>query len=63
MQDGKITMEEFSAKMNEIAVNSQNSYDLMKPVIVDEGSKCTVTKKSMNVEPLSAGDEDQKWEE
>jgi hypothetical protein len=56
MQDGKLTMEELQAKMNEFQTYGQNLSELMKPVTVDEGNKCTITKTSRIVEPLGPGD-------
>lgn len=55
---GKITAIEYSAKMTEFQTYSKRKLELSKPVIVDEGNKCTVTKISRIVEPLGAGDED-----
>jgi hypothetical protein len=64
MQEGKITMEEYSAKLTEYVTNAQTTMkDIMKPVTVDEGSKCIVTGETIKVEPLGAGDEDNGWQE
>ena len=56
---GKITAIEYSTKMAEFQSYSVRKLELSKPVTVDEGYKCTVTKISRVVEPLGAGDEDQ----
>jgi hypothetical protein len=45
--------------MTEFQTYSKRKLELSKPVIVDEGNKCTVTKISRIVEPLGAGDENQ----
>ncbi|MEO8512975.1 MAG: hypothetical protein ABI543_05420 [Ignavibacteria bacterium] len=58
MQAGKLTAEEVQAKMTEFQNYGQNLNELMQPVNVDEGFKCTVTKNSRVVEPLGVGDED-----
>ena len=58
MQSGKITAEELQARMTEFQNYGQNLNELMTPLNVDEGFKCTVTKNSRIVEPLGAGDED-----
>ncbi len=60
MQDGKITMEELQSKMAEFQTYGQNLSELMKPVTVDEGSKCTITKTSRIVEPLGPDDAESK---
>lgn len=59
--EGKITMEEFSAKMNEFVNISQEISKYTEPVIVEEGNKCIVTKNSITVEPGT--DTDRWWEE
>jgi hypothetical protein len=58
MMDGKLTAEELQAKMNEFKTYGDNLSELMKPVTVDEGNKCIVTKNSVNVQPLGVGDEE-----
>jgi hypothetical protein len=58
MLAGKLTAEEYTAKMTEFQSYSDRKTEFSKPVTVDEGNKCTVTKKSRVVEPLGAGDED-----
>jgi hypothetical protein len=60
MLSGKLTAEEVQAKMTEFQNYGQNLNELITPVNVDEGFKCTVTKNSRKVEPLGAGDEDLK---
>ncbi len=61
MLAGKITAEEYQSKMNEFQSYGQRKLDLSKPVTVDAGSKCTVTKMSIKVEPIGA-DDDRWWE-
>jgi hypothetical protein len=58
MQSGKITAEEMQAKLTEFQNFSKMVNELVTPLIVDAGFKCTVTKNSRVVEPLGAGDED-----
>jgi hypothetical protein len=62
MQEGKMTNEEFMAKMLEIQAYGQRKSDLSVPTIVNEGSKCTVTLTSKKVEPLGSDDNDRWWE-
>lgn len=58
MQSGKLTAEEMQTQMAEFQNIGQMINELMQPLNVDEGFKCTVTKNSRIVEPLGAGDED-----
>ncbi len=58
IQAGKLTAEEVQAKMQEFQDYGQKINELMTPLAVEEGSKCTVTKNSRVVEPLGSGDED-----
>lgn len=58
LQAGKITGEELQAKMKDFQFFGQNLSELVQPLNVDEGFKCTVTKSTRVVEPLGAGDED-----
>ncbi len=60
MQSGKLTAEEIQAKMTEFQDYGQKINELIQPLNVDEGFKCTVTKNSRIVEPLGPGDEDTK---
>jgi hypothetical protein len=60
LQAGKITAEEMQVKMKEFQFYGQNLNELIQPLNVDEGFKCTVTKSTRVVEPLGAGDEDSK---
>ena len=53
---GKITAIEYSTKMSEFQSYSKSKIELSKPVTVDEGFKCTVTKNSMVVELLGLDD-------
>jgi hypothetical protein len=59
-QEGKITMEELAAKIEEFTNNSHQTVDNLKPFTVDEGNKCILSAKSYTIEPLGAGDEDVK---
>lgn len=59
MLEGKISAEEFQKEMEEFDAYGKNSMDLTKPVVVDEGSKCTVGRNSMKTEPIEPGD--QRW--
>ena len=61
MLAGKLTAEEYQVKMNEFQSYGQRNIDLSKPVMVDAGNKCIVTKISINVEPIGA-DDDRWWE-
>jgi hypothetical protein len=58
MQSGKLTAEEMQAKMSEFQNFGQMVNELIQPLNVDQGFKCTVTKNSRVVEPLGSGDED-----
>lgn len=58
MMSGKITPHEMQEKMAEFQNFGLMVNELMQPLNVDEGFKCTVTKNSRVVEPLGAGDED-----
>jgi hypothetical protein len=60
-QNGKITAEEFQAKTTEYTAGLKDQTELGKPVMVDAGSKCTVTRKGITVEPLGSGDSP--WQE
>lgn len=60
MQSGKLSAEEMQAKMSEFQNFGQMVNELMQPLNVDEGFKCTVTKSTRVVEPLGAGDEESK---
>lgn len=62
MLAGKLTAEELQAKMTEFQSFGENLSDLIKPLTVDEGSKCTITKKSRIVEPLGTDDADKDLE-
>lgn len=57
-QEGKITMEELSSKIEAFTNSSKQLTDNLKPFIVDEGNKCTLNKKDYIIEPLGAGDND-----
>lgn len=58
MQSGKLSAEEMQAILTEYQNFGQMVNELVTPLNVDEGFKCTVTKNSRVVEPLGAGDED-----
>lgn len=58
MQSGKLTAEEMQTQMAEFQNFGLMINELTKPLDVDEGFKCTVTKNSRTVEPLGAGDEE-----
>ena len=60
-QSGKITAEEFQAKTNEYTAGLKDQSEFGKPVMVDAGSKCSVTRKGTTVEPLGSGDSP--WQE
>jgi hypothetical protein len=60
LQAGKITAEEMQVKMKEFQFYGQNLNELIQPLNVDEGFKCTVTKSTRVVEPLGPGDSDSK---
>jgi hypothetical protein len=57
---GKVTAEEMQAKMTEFQNYGQMINELIQPLNVDEGFKCTVTQKSRTVEPLGPDDADVK---
>ena len=61
MLAGKITTEEYVAKMTEWQNYSKNKLALSEPTSVDEGNKCTVRRNSVIVEPLGS-DNDRWWE-
>lgn len=60
MQSGKLSAEEIQAKMTEFQNYTQKINELVQPLNVSEGFKCTVTKNSRVIEPLGTGDEEMK---
>jgi len=58
-KDGKITMDELTAKMQEYNDRIKYINEHMNPVKVDPGNKCIITKSMLNVETIESGDE--KW--
>jgi len=61
LQNGKITMDEFTRKIKEFTNAVKESSEMSKPVTVTEGNKCTATRSTLKVEPIEAGD-DHWWE-
>jgi len=56
MQSGKLSSEEIQERMKNFQNIGQMVNELMQPLNVDEGFKCTVTKNSRIVEPLGPDD-------
>ena len=56
-QAGKISADELAKKMKEYSERIKNISERMKPVNVEAGNKCTVTKSSLTVEQIESNDE------
>lgn len=56
LKDGKITAQEFGAKLKELTQNMTNKAIEVVPVEVPAGSKCTATNHSLKVEPIESDD-------